>query len=70
MKGVGICYMTGAAAAGLPVTVFLGVLCLDVSVGAGLLVAGSDDGGVTVWSLRDQQLMHSLLGHTGQSEVI
>uniref|UniRef100_A0A3Q3KHV7 NACHT and WD repeat domain containing 1 n=1 Tax=Monopterus albus TaxID=43700 RepID=A0A3Q3KHV7_MONAL len=47
-----------------------GVLCMDISVEAGLLVAGSDDGGVAVWSLRDQQLIHTLLGHTGQSEVI
>ncbi|XP_078101592.1 NACHT domain- and WD repeat-containing protein 1-like [Sander vitreus] len=42
-----------------------GVLCVDVSVEAELLVAGSDDGGVAVWSLADQQLLHSLLGHTG-----
>ncbi|XP_068599724.1 NACHT domain- and WD repeat-containing protein 1 [Brachionichthys hirsutus] len=42
-----------------------GVLCLDVSVGAGLLLAGSDDGVVGVWSLDDQQLVHFLLGHTG-----
>uniref|UniRef100_A0A3Q3K829 NACHT and WD repeat domain containing 1 n=2 Tax=Monopterus albus TaxID=43700 RepID=A0A3Q3K829_MONAL len=41
-----------------------GVLCMDISVEAGLLVAGSDDGGVAVWSLRDQQLIHTLLGHT------
>ncbi|XP_039984385.1 NACHT domain- and WD repeat-containing protein 1 [Xiphias gladius] len=42
-----------------------GVLSLDVSVKAELLVAGSDDGVVAVWSLSDQQLMHTLLGHTG-----
>ncbi|XP_040896943.1 NACHT domain- and WD repeat-containing protein 1 [Toxotes jaculatrix] len=42
-----------------------GVLCVDVSVEAELLVAGSDDGVVEVWSLRDQQLVHNLLGHTG-----
>uniref|UniRef100_A0A3Q1HHR0 NACHT and WD repeat domain containing 1 n=1 Tax=Anabas testudineus TaxID=64144 RepID=A0A3Q1HHR0_ANATE len=41
-----------------------GVLCLDISVEADLLVAGSDDGGVAVWSLRDQQLLHTLLEHT------
>ncbi|XP_055363953.1 NACHT domain- and WD repeat-containing protein 1 isoform X1 [Betta splendens] len=41
-----------------------GVLCMDVSVEAELLVVGSDDGGVTVWSLRDQHLLHSALGHT------
>lgn len=34
---------------------------------AELLVAGSDDGVVAVWSLADQLLVHSLLGHTGQS---
>uniref|UniRef100_A0A8P4KHN5 NACHT domain-containing protein n=2 Tax=Dicentrarchus labrax TaxID=13489 RepID=A0A8P4KHN5_DICLA len=42
-----------------------GVLCQDISVEAELLVAGSDDGVVAVWSLADQQLIHSLLGHTG-----
>ncbi|XP_026178909.1 NACHT domain- and WD repeat-containing protein 1 [Mastacembelus armatus] len=41
-----------------------GVLCVDISVELGLLVAGSDDGGVAVWSLNDQQLIHSLVGHT------
>lgn len=47
-----------------------GVLCMDVSVEAELLLAGSDDGVVAVWSLADQQLIHCLLGHTGQSELI
>ncbi|XP_074523717.1 NACHT domain- and WD repeat-containing protein 1 [Halichoeres trimaculatus] len=42
-----------------------GVLCVDVSVEAELLVAGSDDGVVAVWSLADQQLIHCLQGHTG-----
>ncbi|XP_036971746.1 NACHT domain- and WD repeat-containing protein 1 [Acanthopagrus latus] len=42
-----------------------GVLCMDVSVEAELLLAGSDDGVVAVWSLADQQLIHCLLGHTG-----
>uniref|UniRef100_UPI0037E90AD6 NACHT domain- and WD repeat-containing protein 1 n=1 Tax=Semicossyphus pulcher TaxID=241346 RepID=UPI0037E90AD6 len=42
-----------------------GVLCMDVSVEAELLVAGSDDGVVAVWSLTDHQLVHSLQGHTG-----
>ncbi|XP_041648114.1 NACHT domain- and WD repeat-containing protein 1 [Cheilinus undulatus] len=42
-----------------------GVLCLDLSVEAELLVTGSDDGVVAVWSLIDQQLIHSLTGHTG-----
>ncbi|XP_068176521.1 NACHT domain- and WD repeat-containing protein 1 [Antennarius striatus] len=42
-----------------------GVLCVDVSRRAGLLLAGSDDGAVAVWSLGDQQLVHFLLGHTG-----
>ncbi|KAM7011931.1 LOW QUALITY PROTEIN: NACHT domain- and WD repeat-containing protein 1 [Tautogolabrus adspersus] len=42
-----------------------GVLCLDLSVEAELLVAGSDDGVVAVWSLADQQLVYSLFGHTG-----
>lgn len=43
---------------------------MDVSVEAELLLAGSDDGVVAVWSLADQQLIHFLLGHTGQSEII
>ncbi|XP_037624904.1 NACHT domain- and WD repeat-containing protein 1 isoform X1 [Sebastes umbrosus] len=42
-----------------------GVLCVDTSMEAELLVAGSDDGVVAVWSLADQLLVHSLLGHTG-----
>ncbi|XP_054451988.1 NACHT domain- and WD repeat-containing protein 1, partial [Anoplopoma fimbria] len=42
-----------------------GVLCVDVCMEAGLLVAGSDDGMVAVWSLADQRLVYSLLGHTG-----
>lgn len=47
---------------------FPGVVCVDVSVEAKLLAAGSDDGVVSVWSLADQQLLHSLLGHTGESD--
>ncbi|KAM3619409.1 uncharacterized protein V6R79_007732 [Siganus canaliculatus] len=43
-----------------------GVLCVDISVEAELLVAGSADGVVVVWSLTDQHLVHSLLGHTGE----
>nr|QHQ71241.1 NWD1 [Scophthalmus maximus] len=42
-----------------------GVLCVDVSEEAELVVAGADDGAVAVWSLSDQQLVHTLLGHTG-----
>ncbi|XP_029285414.1 NACHT domain- and WD repeat-containing protein 1 [Cottoperca gobio] len=42
-----------------------GVLCVDISVEAELLVAGSDGGLVVIWSLADQQFIHSLLGHTG-----
>lgn len=41
---------------------------MDVGVEAELLVAGSDDGVVAVWSLAAQHLIHSLLGHTGRSE--
>lgn len=44
---------------------FPGVVCLEVSVAAGLLVAGSDDGRMAVWNLADRQLVHSLFGHTG-----
>lgn len=54
----------------LPFIVTSGVLCLDVSVEAELLVTGSDDGMVAVWSLADRQLVHSLPGHTGQNDVI
>lgn len=49
----------------LPVAVSPGVLCVEVSVEEELLVVGSDDGVVSVWSLADQQLIHLLLGHTG-----
>ncbi|XP_060890060.1 NACHT domain- and WD repeat-containing protein 1 [Labrus mixtus] len=42
-----------------------GVLCLDLSVETELLVAGADDGVIAVWSLADQQLVYSLIGHTG-----
>ncbi|XP_047198879.1 NACHT domain- and WD repeat-containing protein 1 [Hippoglossus stenolepis] len=42
-----------------------GVLCLDVSVEAELLVLGLDDGVLMVWRLSDQQLLHTLLGHSG-----
>ncbi|XP_069578542.1 NACHT domain- and WD repeat-containing protein 1 [Brachyistius frenatus] len=41
-----------------------GVICMDVSVAAKLLAAGSDDGVLAVWSLVDRQLVHTLLGHT------
>lgn len=54
----------------LPFIVSSGVLCVDVSVEAELLVTGSDDGMVAVWSLADRQLVHSLLGHMGQNDVI
>ena len=40
---------------------------MDVSVEAELLVLGLDDGVVMVWRLSDQQLLHTLLGHSGQS---
>ncbi|XP_030584090.1 NACHT domain- and WD repeat-containing protein 1 [Archocentrus centrarchus] len=41
-----------------------GVVCVEVSMEAKLLVAGSDDGVVAVWSLVNHQLVHTLLGHT------
>ncbi|KAM9761938.1 NACHT domain- and WD repeat-containing protein 1 [Menidia menidia] len=41
-----------------------GVLCVYSSPALGLLVAGSDQGEVVVWSLEDQQLLHSLQGNT------
>uniref|UniRef100_A0A3P8RP91 NACHT and WD repeat domain containing 1 n=1 Tax=Amphiprion percula TaxID=161767 RepID=A0A3P8RP91_AMPPE len=41
-----------------------GVVCVDISTEMKLLVAGSDDGVVAVWSLADKQLIHTLLGHT------
>lgn len=53
----------------LPVLVSPGVLCVDVSVEAELLVAGSNAGVVAVWSLADQELVHTLLGHTGQCDL-
>lgn len=43
---------------------------MDVSEEAELVVAGADDGAVAVWSLSDQQLVHTLLGHTGPSDQI
>lgn len=43
---------------------------MDVSLEAELLVAGSDEGVMAVWSLADKQLIHSLQGHTGQSVFI
>lgn len=49
------------------VVVFAGVVCVDISIEAKLLVAGLDDGMVVVWSLYDYQLVHTLLGHTGES---
>jgi len=48
--------------------VFPDVVCVDVSAALRLLVAGSDDGVVAVWSLVDKQLVHALQGHTGQSD--
>ncbi|XP_037530358.1 NACHT domain- and WD repeat-containing protein 1 [Nematolebias whitei] len=41
-----------------------GLVCVDVSTVVQLLVSGSDDGVVMVWSLMDHQLVHTLLGHT------
>lgn len=46
---------------------FPGVVCVEVSVAADLLVAGSDGGRMAVWNLEDRQLVHLLLGHTGGS---
>lgn len=40
---------------------------MDVSTVVRLLVSGSDEGVVAVWSLVDNQLLHALLGHTGGS---
>lgn len=45
---------------------FSGVLCLDLSEGEDILLAGDHDGAVAVWSLVDRELVHMLLGHTGQ----
>ncbi|XP_053702720.1 NACHT domain- and WD repeat-containing protein 1 [Synchiropus splendidus] len=41
-----------------------GVLCLDLSVEAKLLVVGSEDGLIAVWSLADRFLIQVLRGHT------
>ncbi|XP_070410493.1 NACHT domain- and WD repeat-containing protein 1 [Nothobranchius furzeri] len=41
-----------------------GVVCMDISAAAQVLVSGSDDGVVAVWSLVDKQLVHILVGHT------
>ncbi|KAM9848826.1 NACHT domain- and WD repeat-containing protein 1 [Aulostomus maculatus] len=40
-----------------------GVLCLDISKEAELLVAGSADGVLVVWSLTEKQLVDTLVGH-------
>lgn len=40
---------------------------MDISMVTKLLVVGSDDGVVEVWSMLDKQLVHTLLGHTGES---
>lgn len=50
-----------------PAAVSPGVVCVEVSVAADLLLAGSDDGRMAVWNLADRQLVHLLLGHTGVS---
>ncbi|MEQ2198028.1 hypothetical protein XENOCAPTIV_006565, partial [Xenoophorus captivus] len=42
-----------------------GVLCLDIDVAVQLLVTGSADGVVAVWSLEDKQLMYALQGPPG-----
>uniref|UniRef100_H3CE26 Uncharacterized protein n=1 Tax=Tetraodon nigroviridis TaxID=99883 RepID=H3CE26_TETNG len=42
-----------------------GVVCVEVSVAADLLVAGSEEGRMAVWNLADRQLVHLLLGHAG-----
>ncbi|XP_061744693.1 NACHT domain- and WD repeat-containing protein 1-like [Nerophis ophidion] len=41
-----------------------GVVCVDLSVEAELLVAGSDEGAVAVWSLADGHLERTLSAHT------
>ncbi|KAF6734575.1 NACHT domain- and WD repeat-containing protein 1 [Oryzias melastigma] len=41
-----------------------GVLCVDASAALQMLAAGAEDGGVAIWSLEDQQLLHVLLGHS------
>ncbi|KAM9831467.1 NACHT domain- and WD repeat-containing protein 1 [Neosynchiropus ocellatus] len=41
-----------------------GVLCLDLSVEAKVLVVGSEDGPIAVWSLVDRFLIQVLRGHT------
>uniref|UniRef100_A0A3Q3BE57 NACHT and WD repeat domain containing 1 n=1 Tax=Kryptolebias marmoratus TaxID=37003 RepID=A0A3Q3BE57_KRYMA len=45
-----------------------GLVCVDVSAAVQLLVSGSEEGVVVVWSLVDYQLVHTLLGHTGESD--
>ncbi|KAJ0065720.1 hypothetical protein NL108_017248, partial [Boleophthalmus pectinirostris] len=47
-----------------------GVLCVDVCVEEDLVVAGSDDGVIGVWSLPDAQLLHTLLAHTAAVLVV
>lgn len=46
---------------------FSGVLCLDVT--GQLLVSGSADGVVAVWSLVDKHLLHVLQGHSGETSA-
>nr|XP_057929905.1 NACHT domain- and WD repeat-containing protein 1 [Doryrhamphus excisus]XP_057929906.1 NACHT domain- and WD repeat-containing protein 1 [Doryrhamphus excisus] len=41
-----------------------GVVCVDISVEAGLLVAGSDKGVMAAWSLADRHLERTLSAHT------
>uniref|UniRef100_A0A3B3BH83 NACHT and WD repeat domain containing 1 n=1 Tax=Oryzias melastigma TaxID=30732 RepID=A0A3B3BH83_ORYME len=36
-----------------------------ISAALQMLAAGAEDGGVAIWSLEDQQLLHVLLGHSG-----
>lgn len=43
---------------------------MDVGVAQQLLVLGLDDGTVAVWSLADQQLDRTLLGHTGPCDIV
>uniref|UniRef100_A0A3Q2E3W5 NACHT and WD repeat domain containing 1 n=1 Tax=Cyprinodon variegatus TaxID=28743 RepID=A0A3Q2E3W5_CYPVA len=52
------------------VSLFSGVLCLDISVALQLLVTGSADGMVAVWDLSDRQLVHALQGPTGESKLL
>lgn len=48
----------------------VGVTALAWSLEEKLLLVGTHDGMVAVWDMEEQQVLHTLMGHTGEAQEV